>query len=46
MLLMRIVVVVFSSHRFPRGNSVAENNKMVMSYTGDEITVFLKEILT
>ena len=38
--------MVFNNFRFPKGNSVAENNKMVMSYTGDEITVFLKEILT
>ena len=29
-LLMRIVIVVFSNHRFPRGNLVAANNKMVM----------------
>ena len=29
-LLMRIVVVVFNNHRFTRGNSAAEHNKMVM----------------
>ena len=29
-LLIRIAVVVFNSHRFTRGNSAAEHNKMVM----------------
>ena len=34
-LLIRIVVVVFNNHRFTRGNSAVEHNKMVMSYTGN-----------